>query len=143
MPKLLAAGLAAWIDEQAPTGRTFKRDPLPPPKPALHARLIEVVDEATENEVHWGFRAIASTSAVAVINRVRAACTMAGLDPAIPQRRLVLLRRGGWPSGKRTKEVTDGFVAAGGIVHEISEQDLKVLVALRGMGTAQHSQFQE
>jgi hypothetical protein len=143
MPALLSAGLAAWIDEQAPTGRTFKRDPLPPAKPALHARLIEVVDEATENEAHWGFRAIASQHPVAVINRVRAACTMIGLDPAIPQRRLVLLRNGGWPSGKRTKEITDGFVAAGGIVHEISEADLKVLAALRAMGAEPHNQFHE
>ncbi len=68
---------------------------------------------------------------------------MAGLDPAVPQRKLVVLRKGGWPSGKRTKEITDGFVAAGGIVHEISEQDLKVFAALREMSTTPHVQFQE
>ncbi len=42
---------------------------------------------------------------------------MAGLDPAVPQRKLVVLRKGGWPSGKCTKEITDGFVAAGGHTH--------------------------
>jgi hypothetical protein len=68
---------------------------------------------------------------------------MAGLDPAVPQRKLVVLREGGWPSGKRTKEITDGFVAAGGIVHEISEQDLKVFAALRDMSTTPHVQLQE
>jgi hypothetical protein len=143
MPALLAAGLASWIDEQARTGRTYKRDPLPTTKPALHGRLIEVLKEATENEAHWGFRAIASTNAIAVISRVRAACTMAGLDPDIPQRRLIVLRRGPWPTGKRTKEVTDGFDAAGGIRHEVSDHDLKVLAALRDMRANPHAQLQE
>jgi hypothetical protein len=87
MPALLAAGLAAWIGEQAPTGATYKHDPLPGRKPALHGRLIEVLDEATENEAHWCFRAVASLNAIAVISRVRAACTMAGLDREVPQRR--------------------------------------------------------
>lgn len=141
MPALLAAGLAAWIDEQAPTGATFKHDPPPSKKPVLHARLIHVLDEATENEAHVGFRAIASPNAVAVISRIRAACTMAGLDAEVPQRRLVLLRNGSWPSGKRTKEVTDAFVAAGGVVHRISERDLAVLAALREMSARPARQF--
>jgi hypothetical protein len=141
MPSLLGAGLAAWIDEQAPTGRTYKHDPLPSAKPSLHARLIEVLDEATENEAHWGFRAIASTNAIAVISRVRAACTMTGLDPDVPQRQLVLLRNGPWPTGKRTTEVLDAFTAAGGVVRPVSERDLKIFAALREMSGAAH--FQE
>jgi hypothetical protein len=136
MPALLAAGLAAWIDEQAPTGATFKYDPPPGTKPALHGRLIEVLDEATENEAHCGFRAIASTNAVAVISRVRAACTKAGLDLEIPQRRLVLLRNGPWPTGKRTREVTDAFTAAGGVVHAASADDLRVFAALQDLFAA-------
>ncbi|HZN20324.1 MAG TPA: AAA family ATPase, partial [Micromonosporaceae bacterium] len=142
VPALLGAGLAAWIDEQAPSGATYKHDPLPSKKPALHARLIQVLDEATENEAHWGFRAIASTSAIAVISRVKAACTMAGLDLEIPQRRLVLLRDGKWPSGKRTKEVLDAFVAAGGVFHVVSNDDLKVFAALREMSAVSDTRFQ-
>ncbi len=143
VPELLAAGLDAWIAEQAPTGRTYKRDPLPAKKPALHGRLIEVLNEATENEAHWAFRAIASTNAIAVITRVRAACTMAVLDATIPQRKLVILRRGKWPSGPRTKEVTDAFAAAGGIVHEISDSDLKVFAALRDMAATPALHYEE
>jgi Helicase HerA, central domain len=143
LPELLAAGLEAWIGEQAPTGRTYKCDPPPPAKPALHGRLIEVLDEATENEAHWAFRAIASGSAVAVINRVKAACTMAGLDQSIPQRKLVLLRNGPWPTGPRTREVTDGFLAAGGSVHELSHEDLKVFAALREMSARPPAEYQE
>jgi hypothetical protein len=133
MPALLSAGLTAWIDEQAPTGRTYKIEPQRGKKPALHGRLIEVLDEATENEADRSFRAIASANATAVISRIKAACTKAGLDPQVPLRRLVVLRRGPWPSGPRTKEVTDAFVAAGGIVHQITEEDLKVFAALRDM----------
>ncbi|NUR31761.1 MAG: ATP-binding protein, partial [Catenulispora sp.] len=130
---LIAAGLSAWIDEQVPTGRTFKHDPLPGKKPALHGRLIEVLDEATENEAHWGFRAIGSTNAVAVISRIKAACTRIGLDLTMPQRKLVILRNGPWPNGPRTKEIVEAFRAAGGIECTVSEADLRVLDALRRM----------
>lgn len=143
MPALLAAGLTAWIDEQAPTGATYKHDPLPSRKPALHGRLIEVLNESTENEAHWAFRAINSPSAVAVISRVKAASTMAGLDRAVPQRRLVVLRNSPWPSGKRTKEVTEEFLKAGGVVARISEQDLKVFAALKHLTVAPPPHFQE
>ncbi|MFF5230691.1 ATP-binding protein [Dactylosporangium sp. NPDC000521] len=139
MPPLLAAGIQAWIDEQAPSGVVYKQDPKPSPKPALHGRLIEVVDEATENEAHWAFRAIAHTNARAATARIKDACTMAGLDLAIPQRRLVLLRQQPWPTGARTKETVDAFLAAGGVWHRISEQDLKTFDALRRMQTAQHA----
>ncbi len=146
MPGLLSAGLVAWINEQAPAGSTFKHDPLPSKKPALHARLIEVLHEATENEAHWGFRAIASPAALAVINRIKAACTMAGLDQDIPQRRLVLLRRTSsnpWPTGKRTKEVLDAFVAAGGLLHDASEDDLKIFAALKEMAATPDPRYHD
>ncbi|MET7876116.1 DUF87 domain-containing protein [Micromonospora profundi] len=131
MPPLLAAGLAAWIAEQAPTGAAYKYDPPPSRKPALHGRLIEVLDEATENEAHWCFRAIAHSNAIAVTARVKAACTMAGLDRDLPQRRLVLLRNGPWPTGKRTTEVLTAFDAAGGVRCAVSEADLRFFAALR------------
>jgi hypothetical protein len=143
MPPLLEAGLSAWIDEQAPTGATYKHDPLPSRKPALHGRLIKVLNESTENEAHWALRGIAGASAVAVISRVKAASTMAGLDRAVPQRRLVVLRNSPWPSGKRTKEITEAFAAAGGTVARISEKDLKVFAALRHLGVAPPPRFQE
>jgi len=133
MPVLIAAGLSAWIDERVPTGATYKHDPLPGAKPALHGRLIEVLDEATENEAHWGFRAIGSSHAVAVISRVKAACTKIGLDLSMPQRKLVLLRNQPWPRGPRTTEILEAFRAAGGIERAVSEADLKVLEALRRM----------
>ncbi|MGC4747430.1 helicase HerA domain-containing protein [Micromonospora sp. DT201] len=143
MPPLLAAGLAAWIAEQAPTGATYKYDPPPGRKPALHGRLIEVLDEATENEAHWCFRAIAHPNAIAVTARVKAACTLAGLDRDLPQRRLILLRNGPWPTGKRTTEVLAGFDAAGGLRCGVTEADLRVFAALRVMAAEPSTALQE
>ena len=146
MPELLAAGLAAWIAEQAPTGRTYKYDPPPGKKSALHARLIEVINEATENEEHWSFRAIASAAPLAVNNRIRAASTMAGLDHQVQQRRLVLLRNvrtNPWPDTPRAKEIQDSFVAAGGILHDIAEADLKVFAALKDMSARPDPAYHE
>ncbi len=143
MPPLLAAGLAAWIAEQSPTGATYKYDPPPGRKPALHGRLIEVLDEATENEAHWCFRAIAHPNAIAVTARVKAACTLAGLDRDLPQRRLILLRNGPWPTGKRTTEVLTGFDAAGGVRCTVPEADLRVFAALRVMAAEPSTALQE
>ncbi|WP_320066742.1 ATP-binding protein [Micromonospora sp. RTGN7] len=143
LPPLLAAGLAAWIAEQAPTGATYKHDPPPGRKPALHGRLIEVLDEATENEAHWCFRAIAHPNAIATIARVKAASTMAGLDRQYPQRRLVLLRNGPWPTGKRTAEVLAAFHAAGGTSCPVPEADLRVFAALRELGARPDAAYQE
>ena len=143
MPELLAAGLAAWIDEQAPTGATYKHDPPPSRKPALHGRLIKVLNESTENEAHWALRAIGSPNAVAVISRVKAACTMAGLDAGVPQRRLFILRNTAWPTGKRTKEITDAFADAGGALVPVSEADLRVFAALGRMSADASPYYQE
>ncbi|MEU8257526.1 DUF87 domain-containing protein [Micromonospora inaquosa] len=143
LPPLLAAGLAAWIAEQSPTGATYKYDPPPGRKPALHGRLIEVLDEATENEAHWCFRAIAHPNAIAVTARVKAACTLAGLDRDLPQRRLILLRNGPWPTGKRTTEVLNGFDAAGGLRCAVPEADLRVFAALRVMAAEPSTALQE
>ncbi len=130
MPALLAAGLQAWI-ENAETGGRYKIDPPPAAKPALHARLRLVLDEATEDESHWGFRAIASTSAVAVISRIRTASTMSGIDPASPGRRLILLRRSSWGLGPKTIEVVAAFTAAGGRTATITDDDIATFDALR------------
>lgn len=143
MPGLLSAALASWIDEQAPSGTTYKHDMLMGAKPVLHARLVEVIDEATENEAHWGFRAIASPHPISVISRVKAACTKVGLDGSIPQRRLVLLRNDPWPNGKRTHEVTTAFKEAGGDLRTISRADLKVFSALRTLREQPTAQLQQ
>ncbi|WP_229402513.1 ATP-binding protein [Micromonospora okii] len=143
LPPLLAAGLAAWIAEQAPTGATYKHDPPPGRKPALHGRLVEVLDEATENEAHWCFRGLAHPNAVATIARVRAACTLAGLDRQYPQRRLVLLRNGPWPTGSRTAQVLAEFDAAGGVRCAVAEDDLRVFAALRELAREPDAAYQE
>ncbi|GGM80391.1 ATP-binding protein [Dactylosporangium sucinum] len=144
MPALLAAGISAWIDEQAPTGVVYKQDSPPPStNPPLHGRLIQVLDEATENEAHWGFRSIAHDHARAVISRVHNARVLAGLDRKVPQRKLILLRRENWPTGPRTREVIEGFRAEGGIWHRIDDADLKVFDALRRMQAVPHALFGE
>ena len=143
MPPILSAGLRAWIDERSPTGVVYKQDAPPSGKPALHARLVEVLDETTENEAHWGFRAIAHDNPRAVITRIKNACTATGLDRAVPQRRLVLLRRADWPGGPRTVETVNKFLHDGGVWHKIRDADLKVFDALRRMQAAPHALYGE
>lgn len=131
MPALLAAGLAAWVTEQGEKGQAFSVDPPPSAKPPLHARLRFTLDETTEDEEHWAFRAITAEHAVSALNRIRKASVAAGLDAEVPKRRLFLLRKQDWSKGARTREVVAAFERAGGRTLSFTDADLRVLAALR------------
>lgn len=131
MPGLISAGLTAWIVERGPAGQVFTQDPQPGAKPALHARLRRVLDESTEDQVHWGFRAIAAGNPIAALNRLRAASTAAGLTADIPKRKLFVLRNAAWSAGSKTQATLDAFAKSGGVTMEVGEEDVRTLGALR------------
>ncbi len=81
MPPLLAAGLTAWILERGDAGEAFSVDPPPSTDPPLHARLRLTLDERTEDQVHWCFRAIGDDHhGNAALARLRKASVAAALD---------------------------------------------------------------
>ncbi|MEU9832602.1 DUF87 domain-containing protein [Streptosporangium sp. NPDC048047] len=131
MPALLAAGLSAWIDGLGDAGRRFSVDPPPSKRPPLHARLRLTLDEETEDEAHWAFRAIAAPHPVAALSRLRAAAVMAGLTAEVPRRRLFVLRGIPWSKGPRTVAALAEFERAGGRMLDVDEEDLRILAALR------------
>ncbi len=135
MPALLAAGLRALIVELGDPA--YKHDPVPSTKPPLHARLRLTLDEGIEDEEHWAFRAISSNHPGAVMSRVHSASTMAGLDAAVPKRRLFLLRNQGWPTGPKTTETLNVFHNRGGQTLPITRDDLRTFEALRIMQSEQ------
>ncbi|ETK31500.1 ATP-binding protein [Microbispora sp. ATCC PTA-5024] len=136
MPPLLSAGLAAWILEHGEAGRVFSQDAAPSARPPLHARLRRTLDEGIEDEAHWCFRAVAATNALAALTRLRNASVAAGLDAAVPKRRLFVLRNQAWARGPRTQEALAAFEQAGGRVLQIEEEDLKIFAALRRLQAA-------
>ncbi|GGO15931.1 hypothetical protein GCM10011574_37910 [Microbispora bryophytorum] len=133
MPRLLSAGLSAWIAEQGEDRRLFTQDPPPSTKPPLHARLRRTLDEETENEAHWCFRAISASHHTAALNRLKTASTAAGLDERIPARRLFVLRNQSWAKGPVTQETLAAFEQAGGRMLQIEEDDLRIFAALRDL----------
>ncbi|WP_226872079.1 ATP-binding protein [Microbispora sitophila] len=142
MPGLLSAGLSAWIAEQGEDGRLFTQDPPPSTKPPLHARLRRTLDEATENEAHWCFRAISASHHIAALNRLKAASTAAGLDERIPARKLFVLRNQSWAKGPVTQETLTAFEQAGGRVLQVEEDDLRIFSALRTLLTENPADLQ-
>lgn len=131
VPALLNAGLTAWIAaREGPDGR-YGLDAVSGSKPSLHARLRQRLDDDTEDEAHWAFRAINAPHHISVLNRIRNASTAAGLSEEDSKRRLFLLRNAPWSAGARTKEVLEAFAAAGGQRLPFPESDIRQLTALQ------------
>jgi hypothetical protein len=133
VPDLLEAGLTAWIAEQGEPTERFGLDPVARSKPPLHARIRQVLDENTEDQAHWSFRAIGAPHHIAVLNRIKNASTAAGLTEGVTKRRLFLLRNAPWSAGARTKEVRKAFREAGGRELTFPESDVAQLSALKGL----------
>ncbi|MFI7076506.1 helicase HerA domain-containing protein [Micromonospora sp. NPDC049903] len=134
MPPLLAAGLTAWILERGDAGEAFSVDPPPSTNPPLHARLRLTLDERTEDQVHWCFRAISDEHhGNAALARLRKACVSAALSGGLPKRRLFLLRNRGWSTSAGTRKATTALTEAGGQTIGIDDEDLRTLSALQVM----------
>jgi Helicase HerA, central domain len=131
MPPLLAAGLTAWVLERGEAGRRYSVDPPPGPRPALHARLRLTLDERTEDQLHWAYRAISAQSPVAALNRLRKAATAAGLTNGVLKRRLFLLRNPDWSKGTQTQAELKAFRAAGGLDLGLDNPDVRALIGLK------------
>ena len=133
MPALLSCGLRSLVVELGGDSARFTVDSSFGRRAALHARLRYTVDEASENEIHWSFRAIAMDNARGVTTRMRNAVAESGLTAGLAGRRLILVRGTGFPNGKETQKVKDGFDARGGLSLPITGADLRTLSALRAV----------
>jgi hypothetical protein len=131
VPGLLSAALQAWIIENGDDQQLFWSDPPPGKRPPIHARLRQSIDVATDDERHWGFRAIASDNAIAVQSRIKNACAATGFGGKLDKRKLVFLRNDAWPRGVKTAAVVAAFEAAGGRTVPISNAELRTVIALR------------
>ena len=131
VPPLLSAGLAAWVMERGGDRDAFSVDPPPGRRPALHARLRQTIDEETEDQLLWSFRAIGATHPLAALSRLRKASTAAGVLASCQDRKLYILRRIPFSNGKKTKDAVVELKRAGGECLDPSDGDLRVLIALR------------
>jgi uncharacterized protein DUF87 len=133
VPGLLSAGLTAWIIERGVADETFGQDGPPSAKPALHARLRRTLNEGTEDQAHWSFRAIsAGHHGVAALHRIKRAVTAAGVDYQVPKRKLYFLRNGAW-SGPKTLGLIEELRSKNTATLALEESDLRILAALKIM----------
>ena len=102
-------------------------------RPALHARLRRIYRSDGDREEHHCFRAIAHANAIAFQSRLKAAVTAAGIDMALPFRHLFIIRRDAPPGGVKTQLLCEEFKKAGGTLVPLSDDDLRIMVALQTM----------
>ena len=139
MPELLDAGLDAWIRERGEADSlAFVRERHPRKNPALHAELRMIIDDRTERQRRWAFRAIAAENAMSALSRLRNAVRAIGLDSDTANRQLFVLRTTPWPNGRKTEEERADFAARGGLTLPATVGDLKTFAALRTMLAERH-----
>lgn len=101
--------------------------------PPLHGRLTFIYRNENDRERHVCYRALPQQNAIAFQARLRAALTASGISTRIPGRDLLIVRRGLLPSGAKTRQLFDAFLAAGGTLIEPSDDDLRSFAALRAL----------
>ena len=139
MPEFLDAGLDSWIRERGEADSlTFIRERHPRKNPALHAELRMIIDDRTERQRRWAFRAIAAENATSVLSRLRNATRAIGLDSDTANRQLFVLRSTPWPNGRKTEAERADFAARGGLTIPATVGDLKTFAALRAMLAERH-----
>jgi hypothetical protein len=139
VPELLDAGLEAWIRERGEADdRAFFRERQPRKNPALHAEMRMIIDDRTERQRRWAFRAISAENALAFLSRLRNAVKTVGLDSDTANRQLFVVRSTPWPNGKRTQEERADFLARGGVTVPATVADLKTFAALRTLLAERH-----
>ena len=103
----------------------------PSAKPVLHARLKLILAGGQDHQ--YCFRVLGHTHHRAFQPRFAAAITAAGIDKAMPRRSLAILRAVPLPGGKVTEQLKTSFDAAGGVLVEAGDGDLRTILALRAM----------
>jgi uncharacterized protein DUF87 len=102
-------------------------------RPSLHGRLTFTFRSEADREQHFCFRVISHSNAIAFQTRLRAAMTASGVDRLLGFRHLFILRREAAPGGAKTKQLVEKFEQAGGKFVALSDDDLRVFVALNSM----------
>jgi Helicase HerA, central domain len=139
MPDFLDAGLDSWIRERGDADTlAFVCERHPRKNPALHAELRMIIDDRTERQRRWAFRAIAAERATSVLSRLRNATRAIGLDSDTANRQLFVLRSTPWPNGRKTEAERADFAARGGLTIPATVGDLKTFASLRAMLAERH-----
>ncbi|WP_018687105.1 ATP-binding protein [Actinokineospora enzanensis] len=133
MPKLLYAGLEAWIIEVGNDDLRWSVKALPGGD-EVHATLHRTIDEQLDVKQRWSFRLIASAHGNRVLKRLRAARESGGIRPGVANRHLIVIGNGrqGW-TGAVTRNEVAAVISAGGRRVEITDDDLRTFSALNVM----------
>ncbi|MDI6105704.1 DUF87 domain-containing protein [Actinoplanes sp. NEAU-A12] len=130
MPALLVAGLTAWVLERGEAGGGFRVDPPPGAHPALHARLRLTLNDETDDQVHWCFRAVSDEHHFnGALSRLKKARIAAAAETTTGKRNLYMLRNAKWSQGETTRtELTKVRATL-----PLDAEDLSILSALQVM----------
>lgn len=128
--RLLGDGLACLVKEIGGSETRFQIETDFGRNPALHVRFHVFPDENSEDAIHVSIRGIATESPIAAQNRITGAINESGLTAGLTSRRLILLRNTNYPSGSKTDQIKNDFLARGGESVPLVTDDIQTLTAL-------------
>jgi hypothetical protein len=111
--------------------------------PLLNARIRLIYQEEKGREEHFCFRALQKTNPISFQASLKAAFTLSGIDRNLPFRHLTLVRTTELPGGAKTRKLIDEVEEANGLFIRPTEDDLRILCALRELETRKDVVFDE
>ncbi|UVS78437.1 helicase HerA domain-containing protein [Actinokineospora sp. UTMC 2448] len=141
MPGLLSAALRSFVIEVG--NDNMEWETVDRGEAGVHAWIRRTVDETSDLQEQWAFRAIAAPHHLAVLHRLRKARTIVGLHCGAANHHLILIRNGKWSPGPKTQSELKAFEAAGGMRTKLAEDDVRTFWALREMIAGGGSEFHE
>lgn len=130
IPGLLGAGLRSLVLELGADPDRITVETGFGKAASLHARLRLSLDEDSEAEEHWSFRALGTGSPISYQSKLKKALAESGLTGDGPVRRMTLLRNSQRPRGEKTRQLQEEFEKLGGRSIPIGTSDLRTLSAL-------------
>ena len=109
---------------------------------SLHVRIRLVFHNEGSREQHFSFRVMHKNNANAFQSRLKSAVTAAGIDQRLGYRRLILIRREEIPGGKVTANLWQNFLAHGGLVIHLNDDQWRAIWALAELEKEDSAQFE-
>jgi hypothetical protein len=130
----LPEGVDAVVEAEFAIGKGY---------PSLHCRVRLIFRDEQDREEHYCVRVLQKQHPTSYQARLKAALTASGIDTVLKFRRLVIIRHTDYPSGAKSKQLTEKFCKAGGVFAAPDPEEIRTILAVLALEKEQQTGFLE